>query len=57
LLQNIENQPRKVRPDKMKKGLQTVILRPSDLGGTNFKPDLGGFETISLPCGMLITVF
>jgi hypothetical protein len=33
LLQNIENQAQKVRPSKMKKGLQTVILRWSDPGG------------------------
>ena len=30
LLQNIENQPQKVRRDKMKKGLQTVILHLGD---------------------------
>jgi hypothetical protein len=37
----------------MKKGLQTVILRPSDPGGANFKPALGRLETAIYVCPIL----
>ena len=38
LLQKTENQGRKVRPDKMKKGLPSVILHFSEPYGTKLEP-------------------